>query len=306
MKLLVSAFCSLLLLPGGICRAGSAFEQLSSSGDIPVPDFPEPASAAPEGYLEASQSLPPDSDEPGFDWPARGGGMKGLEEETSFFLTANSPVTLMSSPWDASRPACELSPGAHYETTGEPSFIGEYVKVRLGSELPGCPVRGGFLPMAAVAATSAGGACELPRTVRAFLDTIAYAEGTGWHYNYIFTFATFDSYAEHPDRRICAGRLCSTAAGRYQFLTSTWKGLASALRLEDFSPPNQDRACLEIIRRAGAYKLVLNSGDRGNFSAALAKLNRIWASLPGSPYGQPTHSTAELWRVYQASHRKYP
>ncbi|MGD9643724.1 MAG: glycoside hydrolase family 104 protein [Elusimicrobiales bacterium] len=226
--------------------------------------------------------------------------MKSLEE-THFFHTAPRPVKLMSSPWDPSRPACELAPGARYEITSEPSFVGEYVKVRFSGEDPACPMRGGFMLMPDVKATSAGGIWELPGTVRAFLDTIAYAEGTKWRYNYIFTFATFESYASHPDRRICAGRLCSTAAGRYQFLTSTWKGLASSLRLEDFSPPSQDKACLEIIRRAGAYGLVLNSGKYENFAAAMKKLNRTWASLPGSPYGQPTHTTSELWKVYNGA-----
>ncbi|OGR72990.1 MAG: hypothetical protein A2089_14650 [Elusimicrobia bacterium GWD2_63_28] len=159
--------------------------------------------------------------------------------------------------------------------------------------------------MAHVSSSSAGGAWELPRTVRAFLDTLAFAEGTRANYNYIFTFVTFTSYADHPRVKKCAGKLCSTAAGRYQFLSKTWDGLAPALGLNDFTPPSQEKAALEIIRRQGAYNRVLRSSVYENFTSALGKLNTTWASLPGSPYGQPTHSTAELWRVYKAALAKY-
>ena len=82
-------------------------------------------------------------------------------------------------------------------------------------------------------------------------------------------------------------------------------GLAAALGLTDFTPPNQEKASLELIRRVGAYKMVLKSNKYENFAAALGKLNTIWASLPGSPYGQPTHSTARLWRAYKKALAKY-
>ena len=62
---------------------------------------------------------------------------------------------------------------------------------------------------------------------------------------------------------------------------------------------------MEIFRRAGAYTNVSRSSVYENFTAALRKLNGVWASLPGSPYGQPTHSTAKLWLVYKAALRKY-
>ncbi|OGR44581.1 MAG: hypothetical protein A2X35_00155 [Elusimicrobia bacterium GWA2_61_42] len=159
--------------------------------------------------------------------------------------------------------------------------------------------------MTDVSSSSAGGAWELPRTVRAFMDTLAFAEGTKARYNYIFTFVTFNSYADHPRKAICAGKLCSTAAGRYQFLSKTWDGLAPGLGLTEFTPPSQEKAALEIIRRAGAYNRVLKSNVYENFTSALAKLNTTWASLPGSPYGQPTHPTSELWKVYKAALAKY-
>ena len=82
--------------------------------------------------------------------------------------------------------------------------------------------------------------------------------------------------------------LCSTAAGRYQFLSKTWDGLAPGLGLGDFTPPNQEKAALEIIRRQGAYNRVLRSSVYENFTSALSKLNTTWASLPGVPGQRPT------------------
>lgn len=177
--------------------------------------------------------------------------------------------------------------------------------VQLAEPLPGCQLASGYVFMTHVSSSSAGGAWELPRTVRAFLDTIAFAEGTRERYDYIFTFVTFSSYADHPRRKICSGGLCSTAAGRYQFLSKTWDPLAADLGLQDFTPPNQEKATLEIIRRAGAYNNVLKSNVQENFNAAMRKLNTTWASLPGSPYGQPTHSSAELWKYYRGQLAKY-
>ncbi len=177
--------------------------------------------------------------------------------------------------------------------------------VTLAEPLPGCQLPGGYVYMAHVSSSSAGGLWELPKTVRAFMDTLAYSEGTNERYNYIFTYITFNSYADHPRRVACQGTLCSTAAGRYQFLSRTWDPLAADLGLRDFTPPSQEKAGLELVRRAGAYNLALKSDKYANFSAAVGKLNTIWASLPGSPYGQPTHSMATLWKAYKAALAKY-
>jgi muramidase (phage lysozyme) len=179
------------------------------------------------------------------------------------------------------------------------------MKVQLAEPLPGCRLSRGYIAMSHVSSSSAGGFWELPRNVKAFLDTLAYAEGTNERYNYIFTHVTFESYADHPRKTMRAGKLYSTAAGRYQFLSTTWDGVAPRLGLVDFTPPSQEKAVLEIIRRGGAYKLVSKSSVYANFTAALGKLNGTWASLPGSPYGQPTHSTAKLWKFYKAALAKY-
>lgn len=253
---------------------------------------------------EPEQYLPADNDEPGFDW----GGSKRFPEH--FIYTGSEATYLKIAPDQAADLAevtgrCALRPNTLYPTRFKPGFTGEHMSVQLAEAPEGCSFWGGYVYMNHVSSSSAGGAWELPRQVRAFLDTLAYAEGTRDRYNYIFTFVTFNSYSDHPRRKMCAGKLCSTAAGRYQFLAKTWDPLAADLGLGDFTPPNQEKAALEIIRRAGAYRSVSASANYDNFTAALRKLNTTWASLPGSPYGQPTHSTSDLWRFYKRALSRY-
>lgn len=80
---------------------------------------------------------------------------------------------------------------------------------------------------------------EVPREGAALLDTIAGTE-SGGRYDIINGGARFSSYADHPK----AGQRGSVgiAAGRYQFLPSTWERASKALGLKDFSPANQDKA----------------------------------------------------------------
>jgi muramidase (phage lysozyme) len=79
----------------------------------------------------------------------------------------------------------------------------------------------------------------------------------------------------------------STATGAYQFLERTWKDEAKKLGLKDFSPESQDLAAVSLLSQNGALKEILS----GDFNKAVAKSNRTWASLPGSPYSQKTRST---------------
>ena len=87
----------------------------------------------------------------------------------------------------------------------------------------------------------------------------------------------------------------STAAGAYQFLSRTWDECAAALSLPDFSPPMQDLAAVFLIRRRGALVDV----QAGRIEAAIRKCAREWASLPGSPYGQPTRSMEQALATYR-------
>jgi len=154
--------------------------------------------------------------------------------------------------------------------------------------------------------TEGGAKPALPGNIAAFLDVIAYAEGTRDSYNIMFTFARFRSYADHPRKTNCIPGLCSTAAGRYQFLSKTWDPLAKALGLKDFTPSSQDKAVMEIIRRAGAYEAVSGSSDYASFVSAVRRLNRTWASLPGAPYKQPRRKMDALWKKFQQARKAYP
>ncbi len=126
---------------------------------------------------------------------------------------------------------------------------------------------------------------------RAFLALIRKAEGAG--YSTLFGGGTFAGFADHPRQRISrplGGRLLtSTAAGAYQFLSRTWDECSAACGLKDFSPASQDTAALFLIDRREALEDVL----AGDWPAAIGKCNKEWASLPGSPYGQPTRPITE-------------
>lgn len=137
--------------------------------------------------------------------------------------------------------------------------------------------------------------------VRAMLAVIRRGEGTADAdgYRRHFGGALFSSFADHPRVSKCftlksGGRLCSTAAGAYQFLASTWDETAAAMRLRDFSPVSQDLAAVGRIAARGALADVL----AGRLGVALSKLAYEWASLPGSPYGQPVISAATAQSVF--------
>jgi len=124
--------------------------------------------------------------------------------------------------------------------------------------------------------------------ISAFLFMIRKCEGTSGPdgYKTMFTGKKFDDFADHPRKAITAGvngkGLTSTAAGAYQFLSSTWDECKKQLGLTDFSPANQDKACILLLKRRKA----LDDIKAGNFTAAIKKCNLEWASLPGSPYNQ--------------------
>lgn len=108
-----------------------------------------------------------------------------------------------------------------------------------------------------------------------------------------------DSLDDHPRDvvavRIGGKTINSSAAGAYQFLRGTWDECAVALELTDFSPASQDVAAVFLIERRGALADVL----AGRVREAIAKCAKEWASLPGSPYGQPTKTLEQALAVYR-------
>lgn len=133
--------------------------------------------------------------------------------------------------------------------------------------------------------------------VQAILRVIRRGEGTADDAGYrrIFGGRMFDSFADHPRIKVTAGGYTSTAAGAYQFLASTWDETAKILGLQDFSPESQDIAAVARI----VYRKALDDVLAGNIEAALPKIGKEWASMPGSPYGQPTISTQTALNTFE-------
>lgn len=156
---------------------------------------------------------------------------------------------------------------------------------------------------------------DMLRNQEAFLALIRYAEGTDKEpdpyrvcYGYRHTIVSLD---EHPaisgewggeklPDEMCrnAGQkpgCVSTAAGAYQLIRPTWRGIRDRLRLADFSPASQDRAALYLITNCGALDDVL----RGRLQTAVVKCSREWASLPGNIAKQPQRRKDDLLAAFE-------
>ena len=155
------------------------------------------------------------------------------------------------------------------------------------------------------------------RNVSAFLAVLRSAEGTAGAadpYRMVYGYGTtLQDLSGHPvdtgewrgvtlPDRVCelagVGPGCrSTAAGAYQIIRPTWRSVAGALGLPDFSAASQDAAAIELIRRRGA----LGDVQGGRFEAAVAKVAGEWASLPGNYAGQGQRSMQQLSAWYGAA-----
>lgn len=135
---------------------------------------------------------------------------------------------------------------------------------------------------------------DLPN-VQAWLRLIRWCEGTAGPdgYRTMFGGGLIEDFEDHPRRAITrklGGKpITSTAAGAYQFLEGTWDECVKALDLPDFSPGSQDVAALYLTKRRRALSDVIG----GRWGTAIELCNKEWASLPGSPYGQPTKKLAD-------------
>ncbi|OZI31727.1 hypothetical protein CAL29_28040 [Bordetella genomosp. 10] len=159
--------------------------------------------------------------------------------------------------------------------------------------------------MARISESAAGG-----RNVLAFLDTIAYSEGTDNGrqatdddgYDVLVGGGTFNGYADHPRIAVKTQYGLTDAAGRYQIMaavpgqirTDTWDWASRAAGVSDFTPISQDRVAIYLITRRGALADVL----AGRFDAAVEKCRKEWASLPGAGYGQREQQLDTLRAVY--------
>ncbi|MGK5073242.1 glycoside hydrolase family 24 protein [Janthinobacterium sp. ZB1P44] len=152
---------------------------------------------------------------------------------------------------------------------------------------------------------------EMNNNVNAFLSALRVGEGTagrdGWRT--LMGGALFDSFADHPARlgwrgtplsaSMCAGAgfgpgCVSTAAGAFQINKPTWNRVADKLGLTDFTQASQEAAAIELIREKGA----LSDVAAGRVAAAVSKVRKVWASLPGAGYGQGEVALASFVNHY--------
>jgi muramidase (phage lysozyme) len=152
---------------------------------------------------------------------------------------------------------------------------------------------------------------SIDSNVSAFLRAIRHSEGTSGPNGYrtLYGGALFSDYSNHPyltgewngaalPAQWCANAgyssgCITTAAGAYQITKSTWLWLKPLLGLNDFSPANQDLAAIELIDIEGALDDVI----AGDIVTAMDKVKNVWASIPGSFYGQPT-ATQQQWLAW--------
>jgi muramidase (phage lysozyme) len=191
-----------------------------------------------------------------------------------------------------------------------------------------------FVPAAAKIASFGDVSKAIPLAARPLLDTIAYAEGTAGvsqnGYDVLVGFgqipAWVPNYASgHPNIPVYISNInnSSTAAGRYQFLTSTWNGLG----LKEFNKENQDKGGWQLIKNRGftaqdatdiytTAKSQIQSGQidfstNPKFLLFLDKTYKIWASLPSSTnvagYANQggKYNPADIYNIYIEAVNKY-
>lgn len=169
---------------------------------------------------------------------------------------------------------------------------------------------------------------------KALLDMIAYTEGTlgvsNNGYDVVFGTPYKVIAGWTPTTKIVHGcsswGKVSTAAGRYQFLCSTWKGGSVDKPGPNLpmSKANQDKRGLELLNgRLGNINKTTLAANRNEFLKALNLLSREWSSLPigtndfknsdgnasksgYSYYGGKTKATPDkCYEVYKKALSKY-
>ena len=176
----------------------------------------------------------------------------------------------------------------------------------------------------------------IPLGARPLLDTIAYTEGTAGvgqnGYDILVGFNRINNWnpnytSPHPNVAVYIPNIKddSTAAGRYQFLKSTWDSYANKL---SFNKENQDKIGWELIKSKRKYlspsatqaftiakeQIASNKIDVYKNTAFLEFLNKTyqeWASLPNAQNeaayfnqgGQ--YSVAYVYNVYIEAVKKY-
>jgi muramidase (phage lysozyme) len=116
-----------------------------------------------------------------------------------------------------------------------------------------------------------------------FLKDLSSRESQG-AYNVKNGGSTFSDYSRFPEGVGPGGE--STAAGRYQFTSGTWKEVSGQLGLKDFSPASQDKAAWYLAmteyRRKTGRDLEFDLRQGGHTEDVNNALRGRWPSLPGA------------------------
>ena len=143
------------------------------------------------------------------------------------------------------------------------------------------------------------GAGSQTGNAKALLNALADAEGTSQYandgYKTQYTGKQFKGN-NHP-REVLGTSLRSDAAGRYQFLSTTWDEIMGG----KMTPERQDEAALKLIKRRG-----VNIED-GLSIKEIYRLGGEWASVEGGPDmkkgggygGQAKYSAETFMQMYQ-------
>ena len=143
------------------------------------------------------------------------------------------------------------------------------------------------------------------KNIKAFLDVIAFSEGTYGQgdngYNVIVGHTPakpklFHDYSDHPREKVWIGKIndYSTAAGRYQILKKYYDFYKRSLDLPDFGHDSQDKIAIRMIRECGALADI----EKGLFEAAIHKCKSRWASFPGAGYKQKENKMSDLEKKF--------
>ncbi|MEP0913566.1 glycoside hydrolase family protein [Leptolyngbya sp. GB1-A1] len=151
--------------------------------------------------------------------------------------------------------------------------------------------------------------------IRALMRTISASESNGPKpYTLLFGGEHFEDFNQHPDRcvPITVGVNqgdCTTAAGRYQFITTTWEEQAEKYHPDpsglwfwqhySFEPQYQDEVVYRWLSDSEAWGVDLSALlQQGQLSEVLQILSPVWTSLG---YGIETNDMSDrLPQLYEA------